>query len=275
MFLFVRSSLGVDTLEAFVEYARKQPNPLNYGSAGNGTTPHLASELLKQATGMQATHAPYRGVAPAIQDLAAGQIDFAFGPATVFPMVQAGKLKVLAVASRQRAAVAPDIRTFSEAGIDGVFADSLFGVYAAAGDQGAVPGRRRRGATAERGRLRRACAGREEIVRPIDEVVGAEGTVEKSGVRLQCRRCQRELQSDTMVRKIYKASDRDGMYVTVSSTGTVTFRYDYRLNGRREKRRLTAAKTFGEMTGKRLAGEVRLASGVPDLRLISDAGGGI
>jgi|UPI0006C8B08C hypothetical protein len=78
-----------------------------------------------------------------------------------------------------------------------------------------------------------------------------------------------------MVRKIYKASDRDGMYVTVSSTGTVTFRYDYRLNGRREKRRLTAAKTFGEMTGKRLAGEVRLASGVPDLRLISDAGGGI
>jgi tripartite-type tricarboxylate transporter receptor subunit TctC len=131
LFLFVRSSLGVDTLEEFVEYARKQPAPLNYGSAGNGTTPHLAGELLKQATGMQATHAPYRGVAPAIQDLAAGQIDFAFGPATVFPMVQAGKLKVLAVASRQRAAVAPDIRTFSEVGIDGVFADSLFGVYAA------------------------------------------------------------------------------------------------------------------------------------------------
>ena len=130
LFLFVRSSLGVDTLEAFVEYARKRPDPLNYGSAGNGTTPHLAGELLKQATGIPATHAPYRGVAPAIQDLAAGQIDFAFGPATVFPMVQAGKLKVLAVASRQRAAVAPDIRTFSEAGIGGVFADSLFGVYA-------------------------------------------------------------------------------------------------------------------------------------------------
>ncbi|WP_276325558.1 tripartite tricarboxylate transporter substrate-binding protein [Achromobacter kerstersii] len=91
MFLFVRSSLGVDTLEAFVEYARKQPNPLNYGSAGNGTTPHLASELLKQATGMQATHAPYRGVAPAIQDLAAGQIDFAFGPATVFPHGASGQ----------------------------------------------------------------------------------------------------------------------------------------------------------------------------------------
>lgn len=130
LFLFVRSSLGVDTLEAFIEYGRK--HPLNYGSAGNGTTPHLAGELLKQASGIDATHAPYRGVAPAIQDLAAGQIDFAFGPATVFPMVQSGKLKVLAVASRQRAAVAPDIRTFTEAGVDGVFADSLFGVYAAA-----------------------------------------------------------------------------------------------------------------------------------------------
>ena len=141
LFLFVRSSLGVNTLEEFVEYARKRPDPLNYGSAGNGTTPHLAGELLKQATGMQATHAPYRGVAPAIQDLAAGQIDFAFGPATVFPMVQAGKLKVLAVASRQRAAVAPDIRTFSEVGINGVFADSLFGMYAAAGTRDDVVAR--------------------------------------------------------------------------------------------------------------------------------------
>ena len=55
LFLFVRSSLGVDTLEAFVEYARKRPDPLNYGSAGNGTTPHLAGELLKQATGIPAT----------------------------------------------------------------------------------------------------------------------------------------------------------------------------------------------------------------------------
>lgn len=132
LFLFVRSTLNVDTLQAFIDYAKKHPNTLSYGSAGNGTTPHLAGELFKQATGVTATHAPYRGVAPAIQDLIAGHIDFAFGPATVFPWVQGGKVKVLAVASRQRAAVAPDIRTFSEFGIDGVFADSLFGVYAPA-----------------------------------------------------------------------------------------------------------------------------------------------
>lgn len=133
LFLFVRASLGVDTLDAFIAHAKKNPDKLSYGSAGNGTTPHLAAELLKQASGITAAHVPYRGVAPAMQDLMAGQIDFAFGPATLFPMVQAGKLKVLAVASRQRAAVAPEIRTFVEAGIDGVFADSLFGIYAPAG----------------------------------------------------------------------------------------------------------------------------------------------
>jgi tripartite-type tricarboxylate transporter receptor subunit TctC len=133
LFLFVRASLGVETLAAFVAHAKSHPNTLSYGSAGNGTTPHLAGELFKQAAGFTATHAPYRGIAPAIQDLVAGQIDFACGPATVFPMVQSGKLKVLAVASRKRAAVAPEIRTFAESGIDGVFADSLFGVYAPAG----------------------------------------------------------------------------------------------------------------------------------------------
>lgn len=138
LFLVVRSSLGVDTLEAFVSHAKKHPNTLTYGSAGNGTTPHLAAELFKQAAGVTAAHVPYRGVAPAIQDLIAGQIDFAFGPATVFPMVQSGKLKVLAVASRKRAVVAPELRTFSEAGIDSVFADSLFGVYAPAGTRSDV-----------------------------------------------------------------------------------------------------------------------------------------
>jgi len=132
LFLFVRASLGVETLEAFIAHAKKHPNTLSYGSAGNGTTPHLAGELFKQAAGITAAHAPYRGVAPAVQDLVAGQIDYAFGPATVFPMVQSGKLKVLAVASRKRASVAPEIRTLSEAGIDGVFADSLFGIYAPA-----------------------------------------------------------------------------------------------------------------------------------------------
>lgn len=132
LFLFVRSSLGVDSLEALVAHSKKHPDTLSYGSAGNGTTPHLAAELFKRASGLTANHVPYRGVAPALQDLMAGQIDMAFGPATAFSMVQSGRLKVLAVASRKRAVVAPQVRTFSEAGIDGVFADSLFGIYAPA-----------------------------------------------------------------------------------------------------------------------------------------------
>ena len=133
LFLFVRSTLGVDTLEAFIAYAKKHPDTLTYGSAGAGTTPHLEGELLKKNAGITAAHAPYRGVAPAFQDLVSGTIDFAFGPATIFPWVQQGKLKVLAVASRKRAAVQPAIRTFTEAGINDVFADSVFGVYAPAG----------------------------------------------------------------------------------------------------------------------------------------------
>ncbi len=133
LFLFVRASLGVETLDAFIAHAKKHPDTLTYGSAGNGTMPHLAGELLKQTSGITAVHVPYKGISPATQDLLAGQIDFVFGPATMFPNVQSGKLKVLAVASRQRAAVAPEIRTFSELGINGVFADALFGIYAPAG----------------------------------------------------------------------------------------------------------------------------------------------
>jgi tripartite-type tricarboxylate transporter receptor subunit TctC len=91
---------------------------MSYGSAGNGTTPHLAGELLKQSAGITATHLPYRGAAPVIQDVMAGQIDFGFAPGTVFPTVKAGKLKALAVASRQRTVSAPDVPTFAELGIN-------------------------------------------------------------------------------------------------------------------------------------------------------------
>lgn len=132
LFLITKPGLPPDSLKAFVAYAKAHPDTLNYGSAGTGTTPHLAGELFKQSAGLTAAHVPYRGAAPAIQDVMASQIDFAFAPGTVFPYVKAGKLKVLAVASRQRTASAPDIPTFSELGIPDVYADTLFGVYAPA-----------------------------------------------------------------------------------------------------------------------------------------------
>ena len=139
LFLITKPGLPPDSLAAFVAYAKAHPDTLNYGSAGTGTTPHLAGELLKQSAGLTAAHVPYRGAAPAIQDVLAGQIDFAFAPGTVFPYARSGKLKVLAVASRQRTASAPEIPTFTELGIPDVYADTLFGVYAPAGmNRGAV-----------------------------------------------------------------------------------------------------------------------------------------
>ncbi|ABM57719.1 Bug family tripartite tricarboxylate transporter substrate binding protein [Verminephrobacter eiseniae] len=130
LFLITRPSLAPNSLKEFVAYARAHPGTLSYGSAGNGTTPHLGVELFKQSAGISATHVPYRGAAPAIQDVMAGQIDFSLAPGTVFAAVKAAKLKILAVASRNRSASAPDIPTFSELGLQDVYADTLFGVYA-------------------------------------------------------------------------------------------------------------------------------------------------
>jgi len=132
LFLIVRPTLGVSSLKELLAHARANPGRLSYGSAGSGTTPHLAAELFKHGSKVFATHVPYRGAAPAIQDVMASQVDFAFAPGTVLPLAQQGKVKLLAVASRQRSTSAPSVPTFAESGVDGVYADTLFGVYAPA-----------------------------------------------------------------------------------------------------------------------------------------------
>lgn len=130
LFLVTRPTLAPNTLRELVAYMKANPGKLSYGSAGTGTTPHLGGELFKQSAGVFATHIPYRGAAPAIQDVMAGQIDYALVPGTVFPTVDAGKLKLLAVASRERTANRPSAPTFAEQGVPNVFADTLFGVWA-------------------------------------------------------------------------------------------------------------------------------------------------
>lgn len=132
LFLVTRPTLAPNTLAEFVAYARANPGKLSYGSAGNGTTPHVGGELFKQTAGIFATHIPYRGMAPAIQDVMAGQIDYAFVPGTVFPSVKAGKLKLLAVASRQRASYHASAPTVEESGFGKVYVDTPFAVYAPA-----------------------------------------------------------------------------------------------------------------------------------------------
>lgn len=95
LFLVTRPTLPVTDVKSLVAYAKAHPGKLSYGSAGAGTTPNVGGELFKQGAGIFATHIPYRGAAPAIQDLMAGQVDFGFMPGTMFQHVKAGKLKLL------------------------------------------------------------------------------------------------------------------------------------------------------------------------------------
>ena len=102
MYLLVKPQSTFKDAKEFIAYARANPGKLSYASAGSGTPPHLAGELFKKVTGVFATHIPYRGAAPALQDLLASQLDYYFDPGISFPHVRTGKLKMLAVASNKR-----------------------------------------------------------------------------------------------------------------------------------------------------------------------------
>ena len=118
--LAISSKHQANTLREFVAIARKAPN-LNYGSAGPGTTLHMSAEWFKQATGIQATHIPYKGSGQSVVALGGGQVDFNMeNPGPVLPMVQSGKVRLLAVASRARHPHLPDVPTFKEAGLPDV-----------------------------------------------------------------------------------------------------------------------------------------------------------
>jgi tripartite-type tricarboxylate transporter receptor subunit TctC len=120
LFLVTKPGLPAKDAKEFVAQTKASANPLSYGSAGPGSTPHLAGELFKQQAGFSSTHVPYRGAAPALQDLLASQLDWYFDPGISFPHVRAGKLKMLAVASNKRSALFPDVPTLGEAGYKGV-----------------------------------------------------------------------------------------------------------------------------------------------------------
>jgi tripartite-type tricarboxylate transporter receptor subunit TctC len=118
----------------FVDYARKNPGKLNYASAGNGTLPHLTMELLLRRTGIEVAHIPYRGAAPAMTDLLAGQVQLKMDTyATAAQLVADGKLKALAFASRERSALMPDVPTVAEMGLPGYEGILWIGMVAPAG----------------------------------------------------------------------------------------------------------------------------------------------
>lgn len=122
--LVVHPKLGVDTVEAFIALAKAKPKTLNYGSAGSGSLIQIASELFNTTVGIETNHVPYKGLAPAVNDLLAGQIDYMFDSATTMSHIQAGRLKALAVVGPNRLPALPEIRTLAELGIQGVDAAS-------------------------------------------------------------------------------------------------------------------------------------------------------
>jgi len=106
------------TFAEFIDHAKKRPGTLNYASAGIGTLPHVTMELLLRRTGIQVAHIPYRGAAPAMTDLLAGQVQLKMDTYTTSnPHVAAGKLRMLGIASRQRSKLMPDTPTIAEMGL--------------------------------------------------------------------------------------------------------------------------------------------------------------
>jgi tripartite-type tricarboxylate transporter receptor subunit TctC len=111
---------NINSLKDLMAYAKANPGKLNFGSAGSGTTHHLAGELFKTMTGLQLTHVPYKGAGPMMQDLLAGQIDMAFdGMGTSAPQIKGGKLKALAVTTTTHSFLVPNVPTMQEAGLPG------------------------------------------------------------------------------------------------------------------------------------------------------------
>ena len=129
-----RQDLPATNLKELIAFARTNPGKINYASSGSGSIQHIAGELFRQLTGTLITHIPYKGSGPAVQDLLGGQVDlFITTPAGVVSQIQAGRLKGIAVTSKQRLPSLAHVPTAAESGLDGYELDSWFALYAPAG----------------------------------------------------------------------------------------------------------------------------------------------
>ena len=130
----VHPSVKANTIKELITLLKANPGKMNYASSGNGTSIHLSAELFKSMTGTFMTHIPYRGSAPAVADLLAGQVELMFDNLpSAMPHIRSGKLRALAVTSAKRAPALPDVPTIAEAGVPGYEASSWFGIVAPAG----------------------------------------------------------------------------------------------------------------------------------------------
>lgn len=139
LMLVLHPAVPANSVPELIALARANPGRLNYGSAGLGSTPYLATELFKSMTGTDVVHVPYKGGAPALADLVAGQLTFMIEnvPGSL-PLVKDGRLKALAVTSRMRTELVPDLPTMGEAGVPGYEMIGWSGVFVATGTPRAI-----------------------------------------------------------------------------------------------------------------------------------------
>ena len=130
----VNPSLPVKDLKSFIAYLKQNPGKVNYASQGNGSLSHVGTELFDQTTQTEMTHVPYKGSGPAIQDVLGGQVEvFITTPPSVIGHLQTGKLRALAVTSKTRHPMLPDVPTTAEAGLPGFELEAWVGLFAPAG----------------------------------------------------------------------------------------------------------------------------------------------
>ncbi|HVE48441.1 MAG TPA: tripartite tricarboxylate transporter substrate binding protein [Casimicrobiaceae bacterium] len=137
--LVVHPSVPAKTFRELVAYAKANPGKLNFASPGDGSGAHLAAELFKSETGVDAVHVPYKGIAPAVNDLLGGNVQMMFaGISTVLQHIKSGKLVALAIASPKRNAELPSVPTVAESGLPGFDVTSWYGIVARAGTPSAI-----------------------------------------------------------------------------------------------------------------------------------------
>ena len=147
--LVVHPSVAAATLQDLVAYARANPRKINYGSAGTGSITHLAVELLKTEARIDLVHVPYRGAAPAVNDLLGGHVQMVvLDTPVLLPHIRSGAVKALAVTSAARSTALPDVPTTGEAGLKNVISDNWYGLSAPAGVSAEILDKLHKAATA-------------------------------------------------------------------------------------------------------------------------------
>ena len=133
LYVLLHPGVPANNYEEFLAYARANPGKLNYGTPGNGTSPHIATEVFNREAKVKLNHVPYKGAGPALNDLLGGQIQLAFDPGVGLNAARSGKLRMVAVAGPVRHPDFPDVPTLEEKGIKGVDGGPHFGFYAPRG----------------------------------------------------------------------------------------------------------------------------------------------